>query len=95
MIQAADSSSSTFYIQESAHFICNELKHQYFKTLIRRALINNKISVVSRYTCSLLAVTFAYVCVVRIASVNVLNLHTIIKATKGILIYKNTEMLVG
>jgi len=66
VIQAADPSIRIFYIQESAHFICNEIKHKNFKTLILWALINEKISVMSSYTCSLLAVTFADVCVARI-----------------------------
>ena len=76
-------------------FICNEVKHHNFKTLIRVALTNNNISVVSTYTCSLLAVTLVDVCVVHIIDVNVFNLHTLSKVTKYILIYKNTEMLLG
>jgi hypothetical protein len=66
VIHAAVQSIRIFDIQESAHFICNEVKYQSFKTLIREALINHKISVMSRYTCSLIAVTFADVYVTRI-----------------------------
>jgi len=95
VIQAAGPSIRTFYIQEGVHFICNDVKHHNFKPLIRVTLINSKISVVYRYTCSLLAVTLADVCVAHIIDVNVFNLQTLSKATKDILIYKNTEMLVG
>jgi len=94
VIQAADPSIRAYYIQESAHFICNEVEHHNFKTLIRVALMNSKISVMSTYTCSLLAVTLADVCVVHIVEVNVFNLHTLSKSTKNILIYKKTEVLV-
>ena len=59
------------------------------------ALINSKISVKSRYTCSLLAVTLADVCVAHIIDVNAFNLQTLSKATKDILMYKNKEILVG
>jgi hypothetical protein len=95
VIQAADPSITAYYIQESAHFIFNKVEHHNFKTLIRVALMNSKISVMSTYTCSLLAVTLADVCVAHIVDVNVLNLNTISKATKIVLIYKNTEILVG
>ena len=94
MIQAADPSIRTFYIQ-GVHFICNEVKHHNFRTLIRVALTNSKFSVMSRYTCSLLAVTSVDVCVALIIDVNVFNLHMLSKVTKDILIYKNTETLLG
>jgi len=66
VIQAADPPIRKFYIQESAHYICNEVKHQNFKTLNHRTSINSKISVMSRYTCSLLVITFADVFVAHI-----------------------------
>jgi hypothetical protein len=95
VIKGADPSIRTYYIQESARFICNEVMHYNFKPLIRVALMNSKISVMSRYTCSLLAVTLADVCVAHIVELNVFNLHMLSKATKDNLIYKNTEILVG
>jgi len=93
VIQAADPSIRIYYIQESARFICNEVKYHNFKTLIRVALMNSKISVMSTYC--LLAVTLADVCVVHIVDVKVFSLNTLSKATKNIVIYKKTEILVG
>jgi len=57
--------------------------------------MNSIISVMSRYTCNLLAVTLADVCVAHIVDVNTFNLNTLSKATKDILIYKETEILLG
>ena len=42
----------------------------------------------------LIAATLADVCVAHIIDVNVFNLQTLSKATKDILLYKNTEILV-
>jgi hypothetical protein len=66
VIQEADPFIRIFHTQASAHFTCNEVKYQNFKTLIRGVLINSKISVISKYTSSLLAVTFADVCVAHV-----------------------------
>ena len=58
VIQAADPPIMAFYIHYSLHFICDEVKGHNFKSWIRGASINSKISVMSGYTYSLLAVSF-------------------------------------